>query len=155
MNLPARVFYLLLAACLIALSGCSGTAEGQSAGAGNTSVVAASAGLKGLPGVDMSSLTPEQRQQALKLFQESGCDCSCGMTIADCRVKDPNCGRSPVLAANVIRLMAEGKTVDQAAAAVFGSAGANEMVFDVPVGKTFFDGPRGATVTLISFLDYQ
>ena len=30
-----------------------------------------------------------------------------------------------------------------------------EMVFDVPVGETFFVGPPRATVTLISFLDYQ
>ncbi len=30
-----------------------------------------------------------------------------------------------------------------------------EMVFDVPVGETFFVGPPRATVTLVSFLDYQ
>ena len=37
-----------------------------------------------------------------------------------------------------------------------GSAGpAKKMVFDVPVGETFFVGPPRATVTLISFLDYQ
>ena len=154
MSIPVRLS-LLLVACLLALSGCSGTAEGLSEGAGATPSPTASAELTDLPGVDMSSLTPEQRRQALKLFQESTCDCSCGMTIAVCRVDDPDCGRSPELAADVIRLMAEGKTVDQAAAAVFHKAAASEMVFDVPVGETFFDGPPDAAVTLITFLDYQ
>jgi protein-disulfide isomerase len=101
----------------------------------------------------MGSLTPEQRREALKLFQESPCDC--GRTIAVCRLEDSDCSRSPELAASVIRLMAEGKTVDQAATAVFYRAGANEMVYDVPVGDSFFDGPEGATVTLITFLGYQ
>ena len=154
MNFPMR-WSLLLVASVIALAGCSGSAEGRSEESGRTSNAAASAELKDLPGVDMSSLTPEQRRQALKLLQESLCDCSCGMTIAVCRVDDPGCGRSPELAASVIRLMAEGKTVDQAAEAVFHKAGANEMVFEVPVGETFFDGPQDATVTLITFVDYQ
>ena len=149
MNLHAR-WSLLLAACLLALPGCTFTTDGQSKATAARAAVSTE-----LPGVDLSPLTEQQRREALELFQTAPCDCGCGMTIAVCRTDDPDCARSPELAADVIRRMAEGESVDEAAVAVFYRAGENELVFDVPVGDTFFDGPENATVTLVTFLDHQ
>ena len=53
---------------------------------------------EGLHGVDLSGLTGEQRTLALKVLNSSDCECGCGMTVAQCRVEDQNCPRSPILA---------------------------------------------------------
>src|SRR5216684_4881198 len=44
-----------------------------------------------LPGVDLSRLTPEQRQAALHKFNAEGCTCGCNFTLAQCRIYDRNC----------------------------------------------------------------
>jgi cytochrome c biogenesis protein CcmG/thiol:disulfide interchange protein DsbE len=47
-----------------------------------------------LPGVDLSKLTPEQRQAALHRFNAEGCTCGCKFTLAQCRIYDRNCAIS-------------------------------------------------------------
>jgi thiol-disulfide isomerase/thioredoxin len=44
-----------------------------------------------LPGVNLSGLTPPQKQIALHKFNEEGCTCGCGFTLAQCRIYDRNC----------------------------------------------------------------
>ena len=47
-----------------------------------------------LPGVDLSKLTPQQKQAALHKFNAEGCTCGCNFTLAQCRIYDRNCGVS-------------------------------------------------------------
>src|ERR1700737_182943 len=47
-----------------------------------------------LPGVDISRLTPGQKQVALHQFNAEGCTCGCKFTLAQCRIYDRNCAVS-------------------------------------------------------------
>ena len=47
-----------------------------------------------LPGVDLSKLTPEQKQVALHRFNAETCTCGCKFTLAQCRIYDRNCAPS-------------------------------------------------------------
>jgi thiol-disulfide isomerase/thioredoxin len=47
-----------------------------------------------LPGVDLSSLTVEQKQAALHKFNAEACTCGCKFTLAQCRIYDRNCATS-------------------------------------------------------------
>jgi len=47
-----------------------------------------------LPGVDLSKLTPLQKQAALHKFNAEGCTCGCKFTLAQCRIYDRNCAVS-------------------------------------------------------------
>lgn len=44
-----------------------------------------------LPGVDMSKLSPEQRDAALHKFNAESCTCGCKYTLAQCRIYDAGC----------------------------------------------------------------
>jgi cytochrome c biogenesis protein CcmG, thiol:disulfide interchange protein DsbE len=55
-----------------------------------------------LPGVDLTKLTPEQKQQALHRFNAEGCTCGCGFTLAQCRIYDRNCAVSKSRTAEII-----------------------------------------------------
>jgi thiol-disulfide isomerase/thioredoxin len=57
-----------------------------------------------LPGVDLSKLTPEQKEAALHRFNAEGCTCGCGYTLAQCRIYDHNC---PVSKARTDQIIAE------------------------------------------------
>jgi len=56
-----------------------------------------------LPGVDFAGLTPEQKRAALKRMNSEPCTCGCKLTIAQCRISEPDCDTSPKLAAEIIR----------------------------------------------------
>jgi thiol-disulfide isomerase/thioredoxin len=47
-----------------------------------------------LPGVNLSKLTPEQKQAALHRFNAEGCTCGCNFTLAQCRIYDRSCSIS-------------------------------------------------------------
>lgn len=157
----SRLLVMALSAGLV-LAGCSAPVEGQS---GSDTAPAVAIALETVPGVDMSRLTPEQHATAVHIMKSNPCGCGCGMTIFKCRHDDPSCAKSPVLAANIVRLVSEGKGVDEVAKAVAPSpavpapaAGANTpkvMVFPVTAGDSYFSGPEDAPVTLITWLDYQ
>ena len=118
-----------------------------------------------LPGVDLSSLDSTQRAEAMKIFRENQCNCSCGMTIVKCRTDDASCTRSPALARQVVQLLGQGKPSAEVVRTVFkpapsaapqpGAGGAKNLVFDVPVGDSYAVGPANAPVTLVTWLDYQ
>ena len=47
-----------------------------------------------LPGIDMSTLTPEQREVVLRKVNAETCDCGCRFTLAQCRIWDRGCSVS-------------------------------------------------------------
>lgn len=47
-----------------------------------------------IPGVDLSGLSKERRIEAIQKLNEESCTCGCNLTVARCRVDDPNCGIS-------------------------------------------------------------
>jgi cytochrome c biogenesis protein CcmG/thiol:disulfide interchange protein DsbE len=55
-----------------------------------------------LPGVDLSRLTPQQKQLALHKFNAEGCTCGCKFTLAQCRIYDHNCAVSKSRTAKIV-----------------------------------------------------
>jgi thiol-disulfide isomerase/thioredoxin len=55
-----------------------------------------------IPGVDLSVLTPPQKEAALKQLNTDHCTCGCNLTLAQCRINDPKCTISPGLAKRVV-----------------------------------------------------
>lgn len=49
---------------------------------------------KEIPGVDLDHLSPDVRAATLQRLNAEPCTCGCGLTVAKCRVDDPNCGIS-------------------------------------------------------------
>jgi thiol-disulfide isomerase/thioredoxin len=58
---------------------------------------------KMLPGVDLTNLSPEQRDAALHQFNAEACDCGCKFTLAQCRIYDPACQTSQKRTAEIIK----------------------------------------------------
>ena len=56
-----------------------------------------------LPGVDLSGLAPGLKKIALKRLNSEMCTCGCKMTVAQCRLTDPDCATSKALAEKIIR----------------------------------------------------
>jgi thiol-disulfide isomerase/thioredoxin len=64
-----------------------------------------------LPGVDMSKLSPEQRDAALHKFNAESCTCGCKFTLAQCRIYDSACQISQKRTAAIVKeLSNRGKT---------------------------------------------
>ena len=61
-----------------------------------------------IPGVDLSSMTPGQREEALKRLNAEGCPCGCQLTLAQCRINDSSCGISPPIVENIVAEILEG-----------------------------------------------
>ncbi len=55
-----------------------------------------------MPGLDLSQLTPSQREQALQRLNQEDCNCGCQLTLAQCRINDQACDVSLPLAQQVI-----------------------------------------------------
>ena len=55
-----------------------------------------------LPGVDLSKLTPEQRQIALHRFNADSCTCGCKFTLAQCRIWDSACAVSKAATEKIV-----------------------------------------------------
>lgn len=55
-----------------------------------------------IPGLDLSELTPAQKELVLQRLNEDGCPCGCSLTLAQCRINDSSCGISPPLAKKVV-----------------------------------------------------
>jgi len=58
-----------------------------------------------IPGVDLSKLSAERRTEVLQKLNSQPCTCGCDLTIARCRVDDPNCGVSLPIAKQVVKQM--------------------------------------------------
>jgi thiol-disulfide isomerase/thioredoxin len=44
-----------------------------------------------IPGVDLTKLSADQRTSLLMALNQEACTCGCGLTVAKCRIDDPNC----------------------------------------------------------------
>ena len=60
-----------------------------------------------IPGVDLSQLSTERRTAVLQKLNSQPCTCGCDLTIARCRVDDPNCGVSLPIAKQVVQQIAK------------------------------------------------
>ena len=60
-----------------------------------------------IPGIDLSALTPDQRAAALKALNSEHCTCGCGLTLAQCRVDDPDCGVSLPIAQDLVKKLSQ------------------------------------------------
>jgi protein-disulfide isomerase len=119
---------------------------------------------EGLTGVDLTGLTEEQRDLALRVLNESPCDCGCGMTVAQCRVEDQSCPRSPGLARAIVDAVRRGGG-EQAARDAYGRAAAgggaarapdpHAVRHDIPVGDSPARGAPDAPITIVEFADFQ
>jgi thiol-disulfide isomerase/thioredoxin len=56
-----------------------------------------------IPGIDLASLSPEKRTQALQKLNTDPCTCGCDNTVAKCRVDDPKCTTSLPLAQKIVQ----------------------------------------------------
>jgi len=58
--------------------------------------------VKEIPGVDLKRLSSDQRATALKRLNAEACTCGCELTVAKCRIDDPNCSISLPLARQIV-----------------------------------------------------
>jgi thiol-disulfide isomerase/thioredoxin len=56
-----------------------------------------------IPGVSLKGLTAAQKKVALKLMNTEHCTCGCNLTIAQCRITDPDCATSLKLAQQIVK----------------------------------------------------
>ncbi len=88
---------------------------------------------QGLEGVDLSGLTEEQKGLALKVLNETDCTCGCGMRVAQCRVDDQACPRSPTLARAIVDAVRRGENETGVRAAYEATAGPPRKAAGPPV----------------------
>ena len=60
-----------------------------------------------IPGVDMSALSADQKEEALRRLNSDGCSCGCVLTLAQCRINDSACGVSPPMVEQVLAEIVE------------------------------------------------
>jgi len=62
-----------------------------------------------IPGVNLATLAPAKRTEALQKLNAQSCTCGCDLTVAKCRVDDPTCGVSLPIAREIVAQIAAGK----------------------------------------------
>jgi len=80
---------------------------------------------KELPGVDLTSLTPDQRIAALHAFNAESCTCGCKLTLAQCRIYDSACRISKERTAKIIVALSAKSPAAPAQGAASGAPGAS------------------------------
>ena len=58
--------------------------------------------IKDVPGVDLSGLPPERRAEVLQVLNSENCTCGCGLSVAKCRIDDPQCDVSLPVAKKIV-----------------------------------------------------
>jgi thiol-disulfide isomerase/thioredoxin len=58
--------------------------------------------IKDIPGVDLSALSPERKADVLQALNSENCTCGCGLSVAKCRIDDPQCDVSLPLAKKIV-----------------------------------------------------
>jgi thiol-disulfide isomerase/thioredoxin len=64
---------------------------------------------KEIPGIDLTKLSGDQRTSVLVALNEEACKCGCGLTVAKCRIDDPNCQFSLPQARAIVEKLAASK----------------------------------------------
>ena len=59
-----------------------------------------------IPGVDLTKLSPAKRTEAIKALNAADCTCGCGLTLAECRINDPDCSTSLPIARKMVEQIA-------------------------------------------------
>ena len=59
-----------------------------------------------IPGVDLTKLSGDQRTSLLMALNQEACKCGCGLTVAKCRIDDPNCPFSLPQARTIVEKLA-------------------------------------------------
>ncbi|HET6373484.1 MAG TPA: thioredoxin domain-containing protein [Candidatus Polarisedimenticolia bacterium] len=121
---------------------------------------------EGLQGVDFTGLDEATKERALKILNGNRCSCGCGMTVAECRVTDPTCPKSPGIAAAAMAAIKAGKTDAEVVAAM--GAGGPAAPAGAPAGPVTpapkvdintsgapVKGQASAPVTIVTFEDFQ
>jgi protein-disulfide isomerase len=113
-----------------------------------------------LPGVDFTGMSKASRDAALEVMRTEGCNCGCGLKIAECRVGDPGCGTSKRFAQFVVREASTGKKVPEIRAALIKYMLTPPPLLDDQVTKLSIDGDpvrgaQNARVTIVEFSDFQ
>jgi len=115
-----------------------------------------------LPGVDFAGLTPTLKQRALHAMRGYDCSCGCGMKVAECRIKDPNCAFSRGLSSTLIDSIRAGKSeasaLADAKASKFGHRAEPKLLDDpvpIPTLGSPVMGAANARITLVEFSDFQ
>jgi protein-disulfide isomerase len=116
-----------------------------------------------LPAVDLSGMPPVRGRALLRLVRSHDCTCGCGMKVAECRIKDPDCAWSKGLAAAMGDALRAGKNENEAIAAANASHWSHgpappkllEDPVAIPTAGAPVRGPAGAALTLVEFSDFQ
>ena len=58
--------------------------------------------IKDIPGVDLSSLPAERKAEVLQALNSENCTCGCGLSVAKCRIDDPQCDVSLPVAKKIV-----------------------------------------------------
>ncbi len=122
-------------------------------------------------GLDFAGLTPAQVSTVVQILNENRCNCSCGMTLGECRSKDPNCGRSLTVGRQVVEDVKAGKEraaiqtrLTETLAKLQTAPPATppptpppdpNKVFKIDTVNSPYKGAKGASVTIVEFSDYQ
>jgi len=93
-----------------------------------------------LGAMDLSALSPAQKQAVLKLTREQDCSCLCGMKVAECVNRDPNCSYSKALVATSPKAHRPKLLEDPVT---------------IPVSGSPTRGPADARITLVEFSDFE
>ncbi len=110
--------------------------------------------------IDLSSLSPVQKRAVLKLVREQDCSCLCGMKVAECIAKDPNCAYSKQLAAIAIQGVKDGKSLVEISKLMDSSPKAHrpkilEDPVAIPVDGSPVKGPVDGRITIVEFSDFE
>jgi protein-disulfide isomerase len=110
--------------------------------------------------IDLSSLSPVQKRAVLKLVREQDCSCLCGMKVAECIAKDPNCSYSKQLAAIAIQGVKDGKSLVEISKLMDSSPKAHrpkilEDPVSIPVDGSPVKGPVDGRITIVEFSDFE
>jgi thiol-disulfide isomerase/thioredoxin len=62
-----------------------------------------------IPGIDLTKLSGDQRTTVLMALNDEACKCGCGLTVAKCRIDDPNCQFSLPQARAIVEKLAPAK----------------------------------------------